>query len=1025
MRKFLGFACAASLIVPALAWPQSFGKNKVQYLHKDWHYIQSQHFDIFYYQGGEHAAEFTAAAAESSLTQLSHVLQFKLIARIPFLIYNSHNDFEETNVSPEIIEESVGGFTEFFKSRIVIPYEGSNENFRHVIHHELCHAVMLQFLYGAGPGAIIRGITTFRLPDWVQEGFAEYTSMHWDIGADDLIRDAVINSYLPPIDQLYGFFAYKGGQNFFYWVERRYGRAKVTELLQEIRAMRNVNGAFQRALGESTEKISEQWHHSLKQWYWPEVTKRKAPTEFAAALTDHRKTANFINNSPSLSPDGSRLAYLTDRSGLFDIHLLNAIDGRNLGRIIGGQKQSGLEELKWLRPGISWAPDNNRIVFAAKSGWQDVLHVADVNRRKIIDTYELGFEGVWNPAWSPDGKTIAFSGMRNCQSDIYSVDVDSRELRQLTNDVFSDFEPCWSPDSKALVFVSDRGGLDSDPGVPIWKRNYRTNDLYRILPDGSRLERITPWDSDEHSPEFYHSADSLLFVSDRNGIANIYLRVLSTGDEIALTDLMVGVQQLSISRRGQRLAFTSFYRGGYDVYLWRSPLANLGQYKTLELTNYMQQREHPLSETDAPRLAAKSDSETEGRNFRNFVFDQDFSSGELDFNNGGGLRTNNGKNPFEPENNLTDDGAFKVKRYRPKFSVDYVGAVSGYDPFFGLQGIGQIYLSDLTGNHQIGIGAYLNRSLANSDFTLSYGYLGLRPNLYFAGGQQVRFFLSNFFDSVERFRYFDLIGALQYPFNRFVRVEASAIFLATYRDNLTYDFPVSKEKAVIFTMGVVRDNTRWGYFGPVDAKRSVIQAAFSPGIGDTPHEFSSLTIDWRAYQPLSREWSLALRFAAGASIGKQPQKFILGGLENWIDAQFAKNLTLDEIGDLTYSQFVFPLRGTDYYEQIGTRYFLMNGEIRFPFIQFLVLQAPLPLFFQQVRGAMFFDVGSAWDDTRGFRAFTRNDQGQRVTDDVVSSFGWGVRFYSPIGLLRIDCAWRTDLQAFSSPRYLFSLGTDL
>jgi outer membrane protein assembly factor BamA len=183
-------------------------------------------------------------------------------------------------------------------------------------------------------------------------------------------------------------------------------------------------------------------------------------------------------------------------------------------------------------------------------------------------------------------------------------------------------------------------------------------------------------------------------------------------------------------------------------------------------------------------------------------------------------------------------------------------------------------------------------------------------------------------------------------------------------------------------------------------------------------------MDWRAYQPLGREWSFALRFSGGASFGKQPQQFILGGLENWIDAQFAQNLSLEDIDNLTYSQFVYPLRGTDYYEKIGTRYFLVNGEIRFPFIQFLLLQAPLPLLFQGVRGAAFFDVGSAWTESSGFRAFTRNSDGKRVTNDIISSVGWGIRFYSPIGLLRIDAAWRTDLQYFSKPRYMFSLGTD-
>ncbi|MCG3154217.1 MAG: Protein TolB [bacterium] len=1023
MKRLLSVLTAAVLL-PSLAWPQSFGQNKVQYATKDWKYIQSEHLDIYFYEGGEQIANFASAVAESALVSLQRTFQFELIARIPFLVYNSHNDFQETNVTPGIQPESVGGFTEFFKGRIVLPYEGSNELFRHVVHHELLHAVLLQYFYGAGAGAVIRGITRFQLPLWLNEGLGEYESQHWDTNADNMIRDAVINDYLPPLSQL-EYMAYQGGQSFYYWIERRYGRAKVTELLQELRTTRNVNVAFQNALGENLEVVSEQWQKTLKQWYWPEIERRQTPTDLASALTDHRKTSNYINNSPSLSPDGSRLAYLTDRSGLFDIHLLNAITGQDMGKLVSGQKQSGVEELKWLRPGISWAPDNNRLVFAAKSGWQDVLHVVDVQRRRIVRTYKPGFEGIWNPSWSPDGKHIAFTGMTKTRCDLYLVDVETEQLTQITDDEFSDFEPTWSPDGRWLAFSSDRGEPGENGDVPIWQHDYRNSDIYLIRPDGTSLQRITSGPSTETAPEFYHSADTLLYLSDRNGISNVYFHVLSTGEELPLTNMLVGIQQISIANSGQRLAFTSFYRGGYDVYLWRNPLEAVGKHAALTLTDAMKYRATPPDSLDAPQLASLSNEQTQGRPYQSFAFDRDFTRGII--TNGtvtrGEIET--------PKDNLQSDGSFIVRDYKPRFSIDYVGGVTGYDPFFGLQGLGQMYLSDLTGNHQIGIGAYLNRSIANSDFALSYMYQGWRPNVYFAFGQQVSFYLSDLqgdfdlFGSIERFRFISLLSGVSYPFSRFDRIDFSAAYLYTIQDNLTYiDIPSLKSSAAIFSLEYTRDNTRWGYYGPDDNRRSSLMVSVSPGIGSIPREFATMQADFRRYKALSREWSLAWRLAGGASFGKQPQHFILGGIPNWLNREFARGLSTDDINDLTFSQFVYPVRGTNYYEQIGTRYALLNAEIRFPFIRFLLLQAPIPLFFQQVRGAIFFDAGSAWDESSGFRLFKRNRFGERVLDDVLAGFGYGIRFYSPIGLLRIDAAWNTDLQQYTKPRYLFSLGTD-
>jgi hypothetical protein len=97
---------------PTSSYPQGFGQNKVQYQRHRWQYIQSEHYDIYFYENGLHAAQFTAAVAESSYKQISR-LPISNAGAHPILVYNSHNDFEETNVSAGIQEESVGGFTEF------------------------------------------------------------------------------------------------------------------------------------------------------------------------------------------------------------------------------------------------------------------------------------------------------------------------------------------------------------------------------------------------------------------------------------------------------------------------------------------------------------------------------------------------------------------------------------------------------------------------------------------------------------------------------------------------------------------------------------------------------------------------------------------------------------------------------------------------------------------------------------------------------------------------------------------------
>ena len=100
------FVCCIMLAsAPAAAQQTNFGKNKVQYKDFEWYYIQSDHFDIYFSKDGETIANFSAAVAESSYAQISKSFRYQITNRIPVIVYNSHNDFQQTNVVSEYLDE--------------------------------------------------------------------------------------------------------------------------------------------------------------------------------------------------------------------------------------------------------------------------------------------------------------------------------------------------------------------------------------------------------------------------------------------------------------------------------------------------------------------------------------------------------------------------------------------------------------------------------------------------------------------------------------------------------------------------------------------------------------------------------------------------------------------------------------------------------------------------------------------------------------------------------------------------------
>ncbi len=1023
------------LLAASSAFAQGFGKNKVQYVDFDWRYIQSEHFDVYYSNGQERIAEFTAETAERALKLIESSWSYTLEGRVKFIIYSSHNRFQQTNVSLSIQEESLGGFTEFLKNRVVLPYTGNYEAFRHVIHHELTHAVNLRMFYGTGFQSILIGVATSDIPLWFTEGIAEYESRGgWDVEADMFMRDATITGYLPPIDYLGGYFAYKGGQAVFYYLDRRYGKEKVGELVNKVRTSRELPRSLKSAVGTDMEDFNRAWQQWLRKIYWPGVVDYETPEDFAERVTNHRKIKNYVNNGAAISPDGQKVAYLSDRSDYFDIWLNDLETGKS-HRLLRGERSGDFEQLKWLDARMSWSPDGESIVFASKAGAYDAINILDVSKREIVRRFRPKLDGIFNPTWSPDGKRIAFIGMKSGQSDLYFYELEGERLVQVTDDIFSDDDPAWGSDSETLYFASDR--KDSlrtsgyDASFRMWEFDYRTMDIYRISPAAASCERLTHSEYHEKNPTISSDGKFLVYVSDSTGISNLFRKNLETGETVAITNALTGCFQPSYSAKSNRLVFSSFYEGGYDVYLLKSPDALPS--KQPPLTAF---RKHGSPEVIEPIAGESAESFTEtmelrenSREFSRYVFADGI----------GQVSALEEKIREDSVNTRNPGGGFFSKKYRTKFTPDYVYATAAYSSFFGAQGTGQILFSDVLGNQLILLNTdlyYDFNNLDNSNFSAQYFYLPNRIN-YGAGLFRYVYYLDagNVRDQTLQMQL-----DLSYPFSKYTRTE---LIVGGYGIDRAEWLPdqygyynyrkTARRRILMPELGYVHDTVVWGSTGPVNGTRYRLSGSYSPNLqSDKEHqevwssEFYTIKGDLRQYFRMGRDYSWASRLTAGYSGGPDTQRFFMGGVSNWINRRFENDeIPTDEINDFYFSSFITPFRGGDYFEKRGTgnRFFLTNQEFRFPVIRYLQMGWPLPIALVDVRGALFMDVGAAWFDD-SFRITQVDDEGRRRLHDLQSAYGFGWRSNLGFLLLRWDVAWSTDGVDTSKPRYYFSLGAE-
>ena len=170
------------------------------------------------------------------------------------------------------------------------------------------------------------------------------------------------------------------------------------------------------------------------------------------------------------------------------------------------------------------------------------------------------------PTWSPDGNRIAFSALVGGLNDLFVYDLQANSLKRLTDDAFAEIHPSWSPDGRTIAFSTDRF----------------SSNLANLQPGQTRLALLDVAtgnvralggfdDAKNINPQWSADGRSLYFVSDRQGISNVYRIDATGGEPLQVTNLLTGVSGITamspaLSVASSRVAFSVYEEDGYNIY---------------------------------------------------------------------------------------------------------------------------------------------------------------------------------------------------------------------------------------------------------------------------------------------------------------------------------------------------------------------------------------------------------------------------------------------------------------------------
>jgi Tol biopolymer transport system component len=550
----------------------------------DWRTIETQHFLVHYHTGAERTANTIAKIAEEIYGPITSLYNYVPDQKVNFVV----NDASDV----------ANGATDYFGNRIEIfasaldyDLRGTHNWLRNVITHEYTHAIQVQaslkygrkvpaiylqwlgyeneirpdVLYGYPNAIVSYPISGVGVPAWFAEGTAQYQRQqlayeHWDSHRDMILRSYILGDNLltwgemgqfSSITSLKAESIYNLGYALTRYIAEKYGENKLKEITDNLGDLGNfsVDRAIEKSLGKDGKTLYNEWKTYLENDY----DIRLLDVKRDKIEGDIIEKEGFANYYPQFSPDGKKIAYLSNQDYDYGATGLMIYD-------LKSKKSKGATSP--ISTNFSWSPDSKKIIYAKRNS------PATLYGTVIYDLYEYDIKSdeekqitqdlrAFSPSYSPDGKSIVFIVNKDGTLNLRIADNQGKNVKPLTsfNNGEQVYNPKFSSDGKKILF---------DYAYEEYRK------LASVDVSSGEIEFILDEKGiDYRSPVMSRDGKKLYYASNKTGIFNIYSMDLETKNTSQITNVLGGAFMPSVDTSGN-LAYATYTSTGYKIALLKN-----------------------------------------------------------------------------------------------------------------------------------------------------------------------------------------------------------------------------------------------------------------------------------------------------------------------------------------------------------------------------------------------------------------------------------------------------------------------